>query len=139
MNNAGAMQLPRDIHPGNANAEGRDNLASIIQRTPMRTPFIEALTRHLGVQKAGASHCTGPRPIELFRKTYRRAFVSIGVGKTDIPVDCDFTGDWQVDLVDLVMLIENWGQDDPRFDIAPDFGDGTIDALDLQALMDYWG
>ncbi len=43
------------------------------------------------------------------------------------------------DLVDLVMLIENWGQDDPRFDIAPDFGDGTIDALDLQALMSYWG
>ncbi len=37
------------------------------------------------------------------------------------------------------MLIENWGQDDPRFDIAPDFDDGTIDVLDLQALMDYWG
>ena len=94
--------------------------------------------RDLGVQKAGASHCTGPRAIELFRQAYRQDFVSIGVGKIEIPVDCDFTGDWLVDLADLVMLIEHWGQNDPRFDIAPTFGDGTVDALDLEVLMTFW-
>ncbi len=41
--------------------------------------------RELGVQKVGASHCTGDRPIELFKQEYREDFVPIGVGRVNIP------------------------------------------------------
>ena len=96
--------------------------------------------RALGVQKAGPSHCTGPRAIELFRKAYGADFVPVGVGRISIPVECDFTGDWIVNINDLILLIEHWRQNDPLFDIAPPlFGDGIVDAVDLEALMAYWG
>jgi 7,8-dihydropterin-6-yl-methyl-4-(beta-D-ribofuranosyl)aminobenzene 5'-phosphate synthase len=96
--------------------------------------------RVLGVRKAGPSHCTGPRAIELFRQAYHKDFVPIGVGRIQMPVECDFTGDWMVDIADLIMLIEHWGQSDPRFDIAPPlFGDGTVNAVDLETMMSYWG
>lgn len=96
--------------------------------------------RDLGVQKAGPSHCTGPRAIELFRRAYGADFVPVGVGRINMPVECDFTGDWRVDIEDLILLIEHWGQADPAFDIAPPlFGDGVVDVQDLEALMAYWG
>jgi len=52
----------------------------------------------------------------------------------------DFNGDGIVDIQDLLLLIESWGQDDPLCDIAPPpFGDGIVDALDLELLMSHWG
>jgi N-acetylneuraminic acid mutarotase len=52
----------------------------------------------------------------------------------------DFNGDGIVDIEDLIILIENWEQDDPMCDIAPaPFGDGIVDVLDLELLMSYWG
>ena len=52
----------------------------------------------------------------------------------------DFNGDEIVDIEDLVMFIEHWGQADPSYDIAPPpFGDGTVDEKDLEVLMGYWG
>ena len=52
----------------------------------------------------------------------------------------DFKRDEIVDIKDLLILIENWGQDEPLVDIAPlPFGDGIVDALDLEILMSYWG
>ncbi len=51
----------------------------------------------------------------------------------------DFNGDSKVDIEDLVMLIENWNQDEPSLDIAPPpFGDGVIDVFDLEILMSLW-
>jgi hypothetical protein len=50
----------------------------------------------------------------------------------------DFNGDGIVNIKDLVKLIESWGQDDPMVDTAPQFGDGTVDALDLEFLMSHW-
>ena len=47
----------------------------------------------------------------------------------------DFNGDEIVDIKDLIMLIEHWGQDEPLVDI---FTDGIIDAQDLEVLMSYW-
>jgi len=41
--------------------------------------------RELGVQKVGASHCTGDRAIQLFKEAYREDFVPIGVGRISIP------------------------------------------------------
>jgi hypothetical protein len=52
----------------------------------------------------------------------------------------DFDDDGIVAMNDLLMLIENWGTDDPKFDIGPmPWGDGVVDAADLEALMKYWG
>ena len=50
----------------------------------------------------------------------------------------DLNGDGMVDIKDLLRLIESWGRDDPIVDIAPPFGDGVVDALDLELLMSYW-
>jgi hypothetical protein len=51
----------------------------------------------------------------------------------------DFNGDDKVDIQDLVRLIESWGKDDPSVDIGPmPWGDGKIDAADLEVLMSYW-
>ena len=52
--------------------------------------------------------------------------------------DVDFNGDGLVGTQDLLRLIESWGQDDPMVDIAPPFGDGVINALDLELLKSYW-
>jgi hypothetical protein len=52
----------------------------------------------------------------------------------------DFNGDGIVDIDDLVILIENWGQVSPQCDIGPmPWGDGKVDAHDLEVLMSYWG
>jgi N-acetylneuraminic acid mutarotase len=52
----------------------------------------------------------------------------------------DFNGDEIVDIEDLLILIEHWGQNEPSVDIAPPpFGDGIIDVQDLEVLMSYWG
>jgi hypothetical protein len=51
----------------------------------------------------------------------------------------DFNGDEIVDIEDLIMLIDHWGQDEGSVDIGPPpFGDGIIDAQDLEVLMSYW-
>jgi len=52
----------------------------------------------------------------------------------------DFNGDGIVDIDDLVILIEHWGQDEPSVDIGPmPWGDGIVDVQDLDVLMSYWG
>ena len=51
----------------------------------------------------------------------------------------DFNGNGTVDIKDLLRFIESWGLDDPLYDIAPPpFGDGIVDAIDLEHLMSYW-
>jgi 7,8-dihydropterin-6-yl-methyl-4-(beta-D-ribofuranosyl)aminobenzene 5'-phosphate synthase len=37
--------------------------------------------RELGVQKVGATHCTGDRAIELFKQAYKEDFIPMGAGK----------------------------------------------------------
>jgi hypothetical protein len=52
----------------------------------------------------------------------------------------DFNGDGTVDIKDLEILVEYWGQNEPPVDIAPrPFGDGVVDVKDLEVLMNYWG
>jgi lysophospholipase L1-like esterase len=52
----------------------------------------------------------------------------------------DFNSDGIVDIKDLLILIEHWGQNYPLCDTAPPpLGDGKVDAQDLEALMKYWG
>ena len=54
------------------------------------------------------------------------------------PPPPDFNGDGIVDISDLLVLIESWGQDNPFVDIAPPFGDSVIDIMDLEVLMNHW-
>lgn len=52
----------------------------------------------------------------------------------------DFDGNSKVDIEDLIILIENWGQNEPSVDVAPaPFGDGVVNTADLEVLMSYWG
>jgi 7,8-dihydropterin-6-yl-methyl-4-(beta-D-ribofuranosyl)aminobenzene 5'-phosphate synthase len=37
--------------------------------------------RKLGVEKAGATHCTGDRAIQIFKQAYGPNFVQMGVGR----------------------------------------------------------
>jgi hypothetical protein len=50
----------------------------------------------------------------------------------------DFNGDGIVDCVDMCMMIDHWGTDEPLFDIAPrPFGDGIVDVQDLILLSEH--
>jgi len=52
----------------------------------------------------------------------------------------DFNGDGIVEIDDLLLIIESWGQDNSMADIGPaPWGDGIVDAADLEVLMSYWG
>jgi uncharacterized protein (DUF2141 family) len=51
----------------------------------------------------------------------------------------DFNGDGKVDTDDLLILIANWGINEPLCDIGPTpFGDGIVDMKDLEVFMSYW-
>ncbi len=52
----------------------------------------------------------------------------------------DFNADGCVDIEDLVVLIDHWGQSEPAVDIGPmPWGDGTVDVNDLEILIHHWG
>jgi hypothetical protein len=51
----------------------------------------------------------------------------------------DFNHDGTVNIEDLEILVEYWGQDEPLVDIAPlPDGDGIVDEQDLILFMEYW-
>jgi 7,8-dihydropterin-6-yl-methyl-4-(beta-D-ribofuranosyl)aminobenzene 5'-phosphate synthase len=92
----------------------------------------------MGVQKAGASHCTGNRAIALFEQEYGKDFVPIGVGKLTIPAECDLNGDGIVDAGDLCIIVDNWQTNEPSCDLAPGlFGDGIVDIQDLIVVAEH--
>jgi hypothetical protein len=67
-------------------------------------------------------------------------YLATSAGLEPVRTAPDFNGDWKVDIEDLTLLIEHWGQEDPAFDIAPPpLGDGLVDIQDLEGLMHYWG
>jgi hypothetical protein len=57
---------------------------------------------------------------------------------TKIILRADYDGSGIVDLYDLETLSQNWLQNVPVYDIAPQGGDGMIDLLEFQILAEEW-
>jgi len=54
-----------------------------------------------------------------------------------IPI-VDLNGDGIVDALDMCIIVDNWGTDDPLCDIGPTpFGDGIVDVQDLIVLAEH--
>ena len=77
------------------------------------------------------------------RMLYFSSFRSGGNGRSDIwqvsvePV-VDLNSDGIVDSVDMSIMVENWGTDEPLCDIGPTpFGDGIVDVQDLIVLSEH--
>ncbi|NQV33989.1 MAG: PD40 domain-containing protein, partial [Phycisphaeraceae bacterium] len=77
----------------------------------------------------------------LFFRSSQSALRSGGdIWQAPIMPVVDFNGDYKVDIEDLAILIEHWGQNEPSVDMAPmPWGDGVVDTNDLKVLMSYWG
>ncbi len=94
--------------------------------------------RSMGVQKVGASHCTGDRAIALFEQEYGNDFVPSGVGQLTIPVEYDLNGDGIVESADMGIMVDHWQTKETSCDIAPGlFGDGIVDVQDLIVLAEH--
>ena len=101
--------------------------------------------RELGVQKVGASHCTGDRAIQLFKEAYGEDFVPIGVGRISIRNVSDFTDDGVVNFRDFALCASSWRKaaGEPGWraqaDVGPPlFGDGIVDFQDLPGFVEHW-
>jgi acyl-CoA thioesterase I len=52
-----------------------------------------------------------------------------------VRTNTDFNGDGTVDTLDMHIMVDHWGRNDPLYDIAPTIlGDGIVDMQDLIAL-----
>jgi 7,8-dihydropterin-6-yl-methyl-4-(beta-D-ribofuranosyl)aminobenzene 5'-phosphate synthase len=51
------------------------------QTPPAAVEAIIARSKSLGVQRVGATHCTGDAAIATFRKAFGDGFVELGVGR----------------------------------------------------------
>ena len=50
----------------------------------------------------------------------------------------DFNGDGIVDCVDICLMVDHWGTDEPLYDIGPTpLGDGIVDVQDLIVLLEH--
>jgi hypothetical protein len=76
----------------------------------------------------------------LYFSTTAGGYGGLDMWQASINPVVDFTGDYRVDIEDLILLIEHWGQNEPAFDMGPmPWGDGIIDVADLEVFMTYWG
>jgi 7,8-dihydropterin-6-yl-methyl-4-(beta-D-ribofuranosyl)aminobenzene 5'-phosphate synthase len=53
----------------------------LVRKSDAQVKEIIKKFKELGVQKVGATHCTGDKAIELFKKAYGKNYVPMGVGK----------------------------------------------------------
>ncbi len=48
-------------------------------------------------------------------------------------------GDGTIDVLDLIAVLSQWGETDSPSDVAPGPGDGMVDVLDLLEVLSTWG
>ena len=53
----------------------------LVETSDKKVKAIISQFKDMGVQKVGATHCTGDRAIELFKQAYGENFIQMGVGK----------------------------------------------------------
>jgi len=53
----------------------------LMQKSEVEVKNIISQFKDLGVEKVGATHCTGERAIQLFKQAYGDDFVQMGVGR----------------------------------------------------------
>jgi len=65
-------------------------------------------------------------------------FGSTDLWKVSIEPVVDLNGDGFVDILDLRVIVDHWGEDYPLCDIGPTpFGDGIVDVQDLNVLVEH--
>ena len=73
------------------------------------------------------------------RMNYPGGFGSFDLWQAPAIPIVDFNADGTVDLVDLVILIDNWGTDNTLYDIGPfAWGDGKVDIEDVKVFVAEW-
>ena len=77
----------------------------------------------------------GQRPTSQWHTGTLYGFVNI---TSKMILRADYDGSGIVDLYDLGILSQNWLQDAPVYDSAPQGGDGIIDLRDFQILAEEW-
>ena len=108
------------------------------RRTSLSDPWQAPL--NLGPKVNGSAHDGGAR---IFPDGSTLYFTTLRDGTYDnwraaiLPV-VDFNGDGIVDCVDVCMLVDHLGTNEPVYDIAPvPFGDGIVDVQDLIVLTEH--
>jgi serine/threonine protein kinase/Tol biopolymer transport system component len=72
-----------------------------------------------------------------FHSTRPSGFGGYDIWQAPIIPIMDFNGDGKVDAADMVLLVANWGKNQPLCDIGPfAWGDGVVDEKDLRVLME---
>jgi lysophospholipase L1-like esterase len=132
--------LPKPVFSspwGHSNSVIRDEIIPLIRQLPT---YRDVQLIDLYTPLEHSRHLFQPDGVHLTVEGTQLAAEIVGatiIGMRGLP---DFNGDSKVDIADLVILIESWGEDEPLLDVAPPpFGDGTVDAIDLAAMMEYWG
>jgi len=116
---------------GYSNTVMRDQIAPLIDQLPTYKE-VQLIDLYTPLEESSHLFPDSLHPNTEGAKVMAEVVASVILGSISTP---DFNGDEIVDIEDLIMLIEHWGQDEPSVDIVID---GIIDVQDLEVLMGYW-
>jgi len=112
-----------------------DVIIPLIQQLPMHRE-VEVIDMYTPLEECGHLF-----PDNLHPNAEGAGIITETVAQAILGFRClpEFNADGKIDIEDLIMLIENWGQNEPALDITPPpLGDGLLDRADLEVLMTYW-
>ncbi|MHC4071571.1 MAG: GDSL-type esterase/lipase family protein [Planctomycetota bacterium] len=119
-----------------SNATLRDLIIPLIEQLPTYRA-VEVIDLYTPLEESGHLFPDNLHPNTKGAKVMAEVVASVILGFRFLP---DFNGDGKIDIEDLIILIEHWGQSEPTLDIVPPpLGDSMVDRADLEVLMAYWG